>query len=185
MRYFGVRLMSATHLFTGMIILCYLCTAWWCSWTVLSVWTRVPRRRGGGSREVRNYLQDLGRSFSICRCVRRKVCGGEEDGVSCLNNVSKTGISWTLDPGRWDRYVVPKRRFLTNLRCITSQKTEEFRELYWAAVWPSSGPCVQNATATHHGGLLNLMHSLMLWRLCSVWRTKKSPCSAPRTALNG
>jgi hypothetical protein len=31
-----------------------------------------------------------------------------------------------LDPWRWDRYTVPKRRCETNLRCVTSQKTTDF-----------------------------------------------------------
>jgi hypothetical protein len=33
----------------------------------------------------------------------------------------------SLDPSRWSRYVVPKRPFLTNLRCVTFQKKEYFR----------------------------------------------------------
>jgi hypothetical protein len=32
-----------------------------------------------------------------------------------------------LDPWRRDRYVVPKRRCETNLRCVTSQKTTQFK----------------------------------------------------------
>jgi hypothetical protein len=35
--------------------------------------------------------------------------------------------TWTLDPWRWDWWAVPKRRHLINLRCVISQKTEEFR----------------------------------------------------------
>jgi hypothetical protein len=31
-------------------------------------------------------------------------------------------------PSRWDQYVVPKRPCRTNLRCVTSQKTKEFRQ---------------------------------------------------------
>jgi hypothetical protein len=31
-----------------------------------------------------------------------------------------------LDPWRWDRYVAPKRRFQTTLRCIITHNTEEF-----------------------------------------------------------
>jgi hypothetical protein len=34
--------------------------------------------------------------------------------------------SWTLDPWGWDRQVVPKRRCLTDLRCVITQKTKEF-----------------------------------------------------------
>ena len=33
-----------------------------------------------------------------------------------------------FDPWKSDRYVVPKRRCKTNLRCVTSQKTTEFKD---------------------------------------------------------
>jgi hypothetical protein len=43
-----------------------------------------------------------------------------------------TDFSGHLDPWRWDRYVIPKRRYETNLLCVTSQKTTEFSyELVW------------------------------------------------------
>ena len=33
-----------------------------------------------------------------------------------------------LDRWRWDCYVVPKRRYQTTLRCVTTQKTEHFNQ---------------------------------------------------------
>ena len=33
----------------------------------------------------------------------------------------------TQEDGRWDRYLIPKRRCQTNVRCITSQKTTELK----------------------------------------------------------
>jgi hypothetical protein len=47
----------------------------------------------------------------------------------CWENSSLIKIwisSSTLDPWTWDRQVVPKRRSLTNLRWVITQKTEEF-----------------------------------------------------------
>jgi hypothetical protein len=37
-------------------------------------------------------------------------------------------LSLTLDPWRWKRQVIPKRRCLSNLLCVITQKTEEFRQ---------------------------------------------------------
>jgi hypothetical protein len=36
-----------------------------------------------------------------------------------------TYLSHVQDPWRWDRYVVPKRRYETTLRCARTQKTED------------------------------------------------------------
>ena len=42
-----------------------------------------------------------------------------------------------LDPWRWDRYVVPKRRYQTALHCVTTQNTEDWFQ-------PSRKPKVTN-----------------------------------------
>jgi hypothetical protein len=66
--------------------------------------------------------------------------------VSCLRIgpifKSQSVLLGQLDSWRWDRYVVPKRRCQSNLRCIIFQNTQEFSltaaEAYEFVSWAAS-----------------------------------------------
>jgi hypothetical protein len=53
--------------------------------------------------------------------------------VSCKNRrfVRKLRLHHQGDKNQWRRYVSPKRRFLQESHCVTSQKTALFIELQW------------------------------------------------------
>jgi hypothetical protein len=73
---------------------------WWIlgalSWTVFSVWTRIPRVHGGTNTEAWNYRQAVGRCLPVCHSDRSKVRGGEQAGVTCLNAL--TGKKNCVEP---------------------------------------------------------------------------------------
>ena len=64
------------------------------------------------------------------RCVKEKVVEGNYIQTSeCKRRKRKLSLNSSfrrLDPCRRDQYVIPKRRYQTTLRCLITQKTEEF-----------------------------------------------------------
>jgi hypothetical protein len=58
--------------------------------------------------------------LSVILDLRR---GGNEVFRLVGSYAAKGGLVSSCDPRRWDRYIVPKRRYQTTLRCLTTQKT--------------------------------------------------------------
>ena len=59
----------------------------------------------------------------------RRVVKNWRFGTTCRFHLQGSSVQEayrTLNPWRWDGFMVLKRWLLTNLRCVTSQKTEEF-----------------------------------------------------------
>ena len=102
-----------------------------------------------------------------------------------------TSANLLLDTWRWDRYVVPKRRYQTTLRCVTTQKTEDFslstpsdhlqsytsRRLNFASSSLTIYATLANESVTENGA--NLIVETTMWLVYECHKVKKGCWTIP------